>query len=92
MTLPAALLGLIVSSLYGVLFHLVRDGRLGRLLMYMALSWFGFALGHLIGFWRDWILLAVGPLNLGMGTLGSLIVLGLGDWASRIQARPQSKV
>jgi hypothetical protein len=49
MSLPAVLLGFVISSLYGVLFHIVRDGRIARLLLYLALSWAGFALGHLMG-------------------------------------------
>lgn len=92
MTLPGILLGFVISSLYGALFHLVRDGTMRRLLGYLVLAWVGFAVGHLIGAWRGWIFLTVGPLNLGMGTLGSSILLGIGDWLSRIEAGRQSGV
>ena len=92
MTLPAVLLGILVATLYGVLFHLVRDRPMRRLLLYLALAWVGFGLGHLVGAWRGWIFLGVGPLNLGMGTLGSLALLGLGDWLSRAEAGRESGV
>jgi hypothetical protein len=92
MTLPAALLGLLISSVLGVLYHLVRGDRLARLLLYLGLAWFGFALGHLIGFWRGWMLFPLGPLNLGAGSLGSLVLMGAGDWLSRLQAGRRSSV
>jgi hypothetical protein len=92
MTLPAALLGFLISSLYGALFHLIRDGKAGRLLLCLSLAWIGFVIGHILGAWRGWVFLMAGPLNLGMGTLGSLILLGLGDWLGRIEAGSQSKV
>lgn len=92
MTLPGILLGFLISSLYGVLFHLVRDGHVRRLMLYLALAWSGFWLGQLLGAWRGWIFLKVGPLNLGMGTLGSLVLLAIGEWLSRGEAGRQSGV
>jgi hypothetical protein len=92
MTLPAALLGLLLSSLLAVLYHIVRGDRIGRLFMYLGLSWLGFVLGNLIGLWRDWTWLPLGPLNLGLGTLGSLLLLALGDAVSRILGNRQSGV
>jgi hypothetical protein len=92
MTLPAVLLGLLIASLYGLVYHVVRDGRLTRLLYYLGLSWAGFSIGILIGWWRGWTLLAAGALDIGLGTLGSLVFLGLGDWLSRIEVGPGSGV
>jgi len=63
--------------LYGALFHMVRGGSPARLLLFMALSWLGFALGHIIGNWRGWILFPVGPLNFGAATIGSILLLAL---------------
>jgi hypothetical protein len=87
MTLPSLLLAFLISSLYGSLFHLFRDGGLGRLLLYLGLSWAGFAAGQLLGSWRGWFFLSVGPLNLGMATLGSAFFLGLGYWLSLVEIR-----
>ena len=77
MTIPALLFGFVIASLYGALFHLVRGGSPARLFLFMALSWLGFALGHIIGNWRGWILFPVGPLNFGTATIGSILLLAL---------------
>ncbi|MGB8982610.1 MAG: hypothetical protein WCC12_12090 [Anaerolineales bacterium] len=92
MTLPTLLLGLLVALLYGGLYHLIRGGRLLRLLLYFGLSLLGFVLGHLLGLWRGWIFIPVGSLNLGLSSAGSILVLLLGDWLSRIEAGDESKV
>ena len=85
MTIPSLIFALLIASLYGVLYHLVRDGGLGRLLLFLIFGWAGFALGHLLGIWQGWVFLPVGELNLGLSTLGSLILLVLVDWVSRIR-------
>jgi hypothetical protein len=46
-----------------------------------------YGLGHLIGIWRGWTVLPLGALNLGLSSLGSVMVLIFGDWLSRIEAR-----
>jgi uncharacterized membrane protein YeaQ/YmgE (transglycosylase-associated protein family) len=77
LTLPSLLLGLLISSLYGALFHLLRGGDLTRLISYLFLAWIGFALGHFIGNWFHWILYPIGPLNFGTATIGSIVLLAL---------------
>ncbi len=86
MTLPSLLLALLIASLYGALYHLLRDGRFWRLLLYVGLSVLGFTLGHLLGLWRGWVFLPLGSLNLGMSSVGSLLLLLVGDWFTRIEA------
>ncbi len=85
MTLPAYVLGLVYALLIGSLFHLWRDGGVGRLLLYLALSVAGAAAGQWLGTWQNWVLFPVGPLNLGLVTLGSIVVLGLGYWLSLVE-------
>ncbi len=92
MTLPALLFALLIALLYGALYHLIRGGSLWRLLLYFGLSIAGFAIGYLIGLWRGWILLPLGSLNLGLSSLGSILVLIIGDWLSRVEAKERSKV
>lgn len=92
MTLPSILLALFIALAYGALYHLLRDGGVWRLLFYAALSVIGFAAGHLIGLWRGWVLFPVGALNLGMSSVGSLAILLLGDWLSRIESNQESTV
>lgn len=86
MTLPSLLLALLIASLYGALYHLLRDGGFWRLLLYVGLSVLGFTLGHLLGLWRGWVFLPLGSLNLGMSSVGSLLLLLVGDWFTRIEA------
>lgn len=85
MTFPALLFGILLASLYGALYHLIRGGVASRLLLYLGLAWIGFTLGHLIGAWLHLPLPQIGPLNAAAGTVGSLLFLTVGDWLSRIE-------
>jgi len=85
MTIPSLIFAFLIASLYGVLYHLIRGGGLGRLLLFLIFGWAGFAAGHLFGIWQGWVLLPVGELNFGLSTLGSLIFLVVGDWVSHIR-------
>ena len=87
MTLPTILFALIVALLYGALYHLLRGGGFWRLILYLGLSVLGFAIGHLIGLWRGWAFAPLGSLNLGVSSLGSLVILLVGDWLSRIESK-----
>lgn len=77
MTLPSFLLGLLVSTLCGLLVHLIRSGGLDRLALYIVFGWIGFWGGHLLAAARGWTFLSIGPLNLGMALLSSFLLLGL---------------
>ena len=92
MTLPTLVFSLLIALLYGALYHLIRGGGFGRLLLYLGLSALGFSAGHLIGLWQGWILIPLGSLNLGMSSLGSILILVIGDWLSRTEVKPESKV
>lgn len=87
MTLSTLLFALLISLLYGAVYHLLRNGGFWRLVLYLVLSVVGFVLGHLIGFWRGWNFFPLGSLNLGMSSIGSLIILVIGDWLSRIESK-----
>lgn len=89
MTLPGIFLGVIVSSLYGSAFHLWRGGSLGRLFLYLLISWVGFWIGHFAGGALGFTFGTVGTLYLGSATLGSLIFLVVGHWLSQIQVERQ---
>lgn len=81
---PAVILGFVLSTLYGAAFHLVRGGNLGRLLMYLVLSWIGFALGQIISSVTGWSFYKIGSLNLVFGTVFSFIFLIIGYWLSPV--------
>ena len=92
MTLPSFLFALFIALMYGALYHLIRGGGFWRLMFYLGLSSAGFALGHVLGLWRGWILFPLGSLNLGLSSAGSLLLLLLGDWLSRIETDWESTV
>jgi hypothetical protein len=87
MTVPSIVLGLICSLLIGALFHLWVDGGAGRLLLYLVLSVAGFIAGQWFGTWRNWIILPIGPINLGLAAMGSFVFLGMGYWLSHVELR-----
>jgi hypothetical protein len=85
MTIPSLVFVVLIASLYGALYHLIRGGGLGRLFLNLLFSWAGFALGHFVGLWQGWLLFPMGQLDLGLSTLGSLILLIAVDWISHIR-------
>ncbi len=85
MSIPTLFFGLILSTLYGSLFHLWRGGNAGRYLLYLILAWIGFWIGHLIGNFINTSFDLVGQLHVVLATLGSFIFLGIGYWLSLVQ-------
>ena len=83
MTIPSMIFALLIASLYGALYHLIRGGGPGRIFSNLLFSWLGFALGHFVGIWQEWVLIPIGQLNFGLSTLGGLIMLVGSDLASR---------
>jgi hypothetical protein len=83
MTIPALILGIILSSLYGAAFHLWRGGSLGRLILYLILSWAGFWIGQFLATRIGFSFVNVGPLHLGIATIGSILFLAIGYWLSQ---------
>ena len=87
MTLPAILFGVLISTLYGALFHLWRGGSVGRLIFYLFLAWAGFWSGQLLAIRLGWTFLSVGSLHLGLATLLSGVFLFAGYWLSLVQVQ-----
>jgi uncharacterized membrane protein YeaQ/YmgE (transglycosylase-associated protein family) len=85
MTLPSLIFGVILSSLYGAAFHLIRGGGFGKLVLYIILGWVGFWTGHFIASQLGWTFASVGPLHLGSATLFSLLFLLVGHWLSLVE-------
>ena len=72
MTAPNFVFGMVIATLLGVLFHLWRDGGLGKLLFYILVSWFGFAVGQVVGGWMNVQFLSIGALHLATAVPGSV--------------------
>ncbi|OGT25053.1 MAG: hypothetical protein A2Z17_03515 [Gammaproteobacteria bacterium RBG_16_66_13] len=75
MSLPAIYLGLLISTLLGAAFHLLRGGTLGRLFLYVSTAWIAFFAGHWVASLLRWELGRVGSLNLFPAILATLIGL-----------------
>ena len=84
MNAPALIFGIILSTLYGALFHLWRGGGLGRLVLYLILGWIGFWAGQWLATKLNLMFLSVGELHLGMATICSFALLALGYWLSPV--------
>lgn len=82
MTTQSAFLGLLIATLCGLLYHLIRGGGLSRLGLYLVTAWVAFFTGHLVGNWLRWTALRVGPLNL----LPALVATVLGLIAANVLA------
>lgn len=87
MNMPIFIFGLVLSTLYGALYHFWKGGSLKRLLLLVGLSWIGFWVGHFLGVAAHLTFAAVGVLNTGMATIGSLIFLVVGDWLSLVEVK-----
>ncbi len=85
MNIPSLFLAFIISSLLGVLFHLLRGGGPRRIFFYLILAWLGFFGGHFLAAWQGWVLFLIGTLNAGVAIIGALIFLFVGDWLGRIE-------
>ncbi len=92
MTIPTLLFAFVIALLIGSLFHAIRGGGGGRFLLNLLFSTLGFALGQAAGWWFRFALYAVGDLDIALGAIGSLLILSLGDWLSRIKPADKSSV
>jgi len=87
MNFPAILLGFILSSLIGLLFHLWKGGGLGKLIYFLILSWIGFLFGQFIANRYNVTFGNVGQVYIGTGILVSIIFLFIGYWLSLIKVK-----
>jgi len=76
---------MLISSIYGAIFHLLMAGNLGRMVLYIILAWIGFWIGHFIGNYYDWTFLSLGILRLGTASIGALLSLIIGYWLSLVK-------
>jgi len=91
MSIPFFFLGLVLSTLYGALFHLWRGGNAGRLLLYLIVAWIGFWIGQLIGNMLNISFDTLGQLHVVSATLGSIVFLFVGYWLSLVQVEKKPR-
>ena len=75
MTIPSLLLGVLIASACGFLFHVIRGGRLPRLFLYLITALGAFFIGHFISELLDWRLMRIGTLNLFPAILATIVGL-----------------
>lgn len=83
MTIPNLLITLLISMLIGFIFHVIRGGNGWRMLIYIMLSVAGFLFAQWLGTLTAWALWKFGGLDIGLGVVGSVLFLLLGEWLIR---------
>ena len=89
MTLPTLIFGGLVATLYGAIFHLIRGGGLGKLILYILLSWAGFFLGQYLGEQTGLEFIQIGALNFGIATITSVLFMIAGYWIFKGRPQPE---
>jgi len=75
MNAPSIFLGTLIAITCGLLFHLIRGGKMSRLGLYVATAWVAFFVGHMVGSWLEWNFLRLGSLNLFPAMLATILGL-----------------
>jgi hypothetical protein len=68
-------LGFLMSTIYGAAFHLIIGGPPRKLLLYVVVSWLGFAIGHFVGDLLNVEFLKLGAMHLFAASIGSWTAL-----------------
>lgn len=76
----ALILGFLLASAYATAFHFIMGGPLRRIVLYLVVSWVGFAVGQFIGDFLGIDLLKLGALHLLPASIGSWVALLLSWW------------
>jgi fucose permease len=90
-TTPSLYLGFLIATGSGLVFHLVRGGNLGRLLLYVTTAWIAFFSGHFVAEIISWQFLRVGTLNLFAALLAMLIGLVAASFLAGSNSSPRRK-
>jgi hypothetical protein len=72
---PNFFLGSLIAVSCGLLFHLIRGGRLARLGLYVITAWSSFFVGHFVGVWINLNFMRLGTLHLFPALLATLVGL-----------------
>ena len=86
MTPPSFIFSFLLATLLGAAFHFWKGGGGGRLLLNLILSWGGFILGNWIASNWEFAFLMIGPISGGFGSLGSLLLLFVGNWIIQLDS------
>lgn len=73
--IPAALLGFLIATLWGAVFHFVLGGGYRRLFRFLMAGWVGFALGQTVGHFLGNVVWVIGSLQVFPASLGAFVIL-----------------
>ena len=82
--MPSFIFGTLISIFFASAYHFWRRGGGGKLLIYLGTSFAGFWAGHIFGNIIELDFMLLGPLNLGLGIIGSIVALLSGQYLSKI--------
>lgn len=82
MLFPTILLGFVIAAAIGCLFHFLRGGGFKWLILDILLAIAGFWTGHFLAELAGWYFLPLGPINLGGGLIGAVLLTVGGFWLS----------
>ncbi len=74
------ILGLLLATVYGAVFHLIFGGPIKRIALYVFVAWFGFFLGQFVGDFLNIEFLKIGKIHLVSASLGAWILLFISSW------------
>lgn len=89
MDIPTLLFGTLLALILGAIYHLLRGGRFGRLLIFLLFSCVGFVIGQWLGVTYELGFIKLGGVYLLPAAASSLVFLAIGDWLSLKQ--PEKK-
>ena len=78
-TASGLVLGFLLATIYGAVFHLFVGGPTRRIILYVLASWVGFTIGHFVGDLLGIELLKLGAIHLFSASLGAWIAL-ISSW------------
>jgi len=73
-------LGFLLASAYGAIFHLVFGGPVRRIILYLGAAWTGFFIGQLMGDFLNFELLKLGKIHLVSASVGAWVLLLVAHW------------
>lgn len=73
-------LGFLLASAYGAIFHLIYGGSVRRILLYLAAAWVGFIIGQLAGDFLNLEWFKVGKVHLLSASVGAWLLLLGARW------------
>lgn len=73
-------LGFLLASIYGALFHLIFGGPIRRIFLYLLAAWIGFLAGQLIGDFINFEIFKLGKIHLVTASIGAWLALLAAWW------------